>query len=143
MEKPVISFSQREDPIEKRLSTLERELLLLKHRVRKLEETVRSIAGMEEEEEENVLLREIDVSNPRVIEIVMDWVGFMLSKVGDEELPTLLEYYRSIGWISKKVKELLLKYAQGLRVEEVKGFMDPEDHIKSLEYINRIREAMG
>ncbi len=143
MEKPAISFSAKEDPLERRLTTLEREVLLLKHRVRKIEEALRGVLGEEEGAEENALLTEIDVTKPRVIEILIDWVNFMLSKVGEEELPTLLEYYRSIGWINKKVADLLLRYAQGLRVEEVKGFMEPEDHIKSLEYINRIKEAMG
>ena len=143
MEKPLISFSSKEDPLEKRLATLEREVLLLKHRVRRIEDVLREALGREEESEEQALLNDIDVTKPRVIEILIDWVNFMLSRVGEEELPTLLEYYRSIGWISKNVADLLLRYAQGLRVEEVKGFMEPEDHIKSLEYINRIREAMG
>lgn len=141
MEKPLITFSRNESPVEKRIEALERELLLLKNRVRKIEEVLKDVLP-QEEENENALLREIDTTNPRVVEIVMDWVGFMLSRVGEEDVATLLDYYVSIGWISRSVAQLLLRYSKGLRVENVKGYMEPEDHVKSLEYINRIREAM-
>ena len=140
MEKPLITFSQK-DNIQKRIEALERDLSLLKARVRKLEESLRSVAH--QEEPENVLLKEIDLARPQVVEILMDWVGFLLSRVGDEEFKDLMEYYVSIGWISRSVADLLTKYARGIRVESVKGYVTPEDHIKSLEYINRIREAMG
>jgi len=141
VEKPLISFSEGSSDVEKRLLSLERELLLLKSRVRKLEEALKEY--LKEEEPEEALLTTLDVSNPRVVEIVLDWVNFMLSKVGEEELPVLLDYYRSIGWISREVAEMLLRYARGIRVESYRGYMTPEDHVKSLEYINRIREAMG
>ncbi len=143
MEKPRISFSEPPANLEKKLLSLERELLLLKNRVSKIEELLKETGILRREEPESALLTEIDVSNPRVVELLMDWVGFMLSKVGEEEFPTLLDYYVSIGWISKSVAELLLRYSKGLRVESYRGYMEPEDHVKSLEYINRIREAMG
>ena len=143
MEKPLITFYRNEDPLIKRVEALEREIGLLKHRVRKLEEALANLGVEEEKEPEKALLTEVDVSNPRVVEILLDWASFMLSRVGDEELKDLLDYYVSIGWISREVADLLLKYARGLRVESVKGYVDPEDHIKSLDYINRLKEAMG
>lgn len=147
MEKPIITFSREEDPkineLKKQMASLERELLLLKHRVSKIEEVVKKTYEVVEEPQGEVLLEEIDLRNPKVVEILMDWVTFMLSRVGEGEFNTLMDYYISIGWISKEVAELLKRYAQGLRAENPKGYMEPEDHIKSLEYINRIREAVG
>ncbi len=143
MEKPIITFYRADNPLEKRVEALERELSLLKHRVRKLEEALSGLGVEEEKEPEKALLTEIDVSNPRVVEILLDWVSFMLSRVGEEEFKDLLDYYVSIGWISREVAEILLRYARGLRAESVKGYVDPEDHVKSLDYINRLREAMG
>ena len=143
MEKPLITFYRGDNPLEKRVEVLEREVSLLKHRIRKIEEALSSLGIRKEEEPEKALLTDIDTSNPRVVEILLDWVSFMLSRVGDEELKDLLDYYVSIGWISRKVEDILLRYAKGLRVESVKGYVDPEDHVKSLDYINRLKEAMG
>jgi flagellar protein FlaD len=142
VEKPVITFYRSENPLEKRVEALEREVALLKHRVRKLEETLQEMGIERTEEPEKALLTELDLANPKVVVILLDWVSFMLSRVGDEEIKNLVDYYVSIGWISRSVADIILKYAKGLRAESVKGYVDPEDHVKSLDYINRLREAM-
>ncbi len=163
MDLPRFSFSpprprseDRLDEVIRRLEAIERELLLLKRRVAKLEgkevfppradlprvpppkdKPMPAAAG------QVVLLERIDVGNVRVIETLLDWVQFIMSKVGPEGFPEIIEYYREIGWISDEVADLLLRYAQGLRVDvEYPGYMLPEDHAKSLDYISRIKEAM-
>jgi len=126
---------------------LEKELLLLKKRLADMEKNrpPRPIIGERPApvETHGVLLDSLDLGNVRVIETLLDWVQFMLSKVGPDEYPRLIDYYCNIGWISEEVAEILRRYAQGIYVEEYQGYMLPEDHAKSLDYIARIKEAMS
>ena len=99
------------------------------------------------EEGEEVVLPEIDITNPKVIENVIDWVKFMVEKVGHNGIDELLQYYVDIRWISEDVKEILRRYADGIRVDiepDVTSVqLDPEDHAKSLEYILTIKDLMN
>ncbi len=87
-------------------------------------------------------MESVDLGNIRVIQLLMDWVTFILSKVGKERFQEVIDYYRNIRWISDEVAEVLRAYAEGLNVEG-EGMMLPEDHMKSLEYISRIKEEMA
>ncbi len=138
-----------------KLESIERELLLLKRRVAELEgknvlpKPVRVPepkaplpAPVPAKSVQMVLLPSVDVGNVRVIETLLDWVQFMLSKVGHEGFDDLVNYYVEIGWISDEVADILRKYARGMNVEGTQAYMLPEDHTKSLDFITRIQEAM-
>lgn len=138
-----------------KLESIERELLFLKRRVAELEgkpTSPKQIRVPEPKvpisrptpasEVKMVLLPAVDVGNIRVIETLLDWVQFMLSKVGHEGFDDLVNYYVEIGWISDSVAEILRRYARGMNVDATQAYMLPEDHAKSLDYITRIQEAM-
>lgn len=95
-----------------------------------------------------VVLPRVDLTNPKVIQIIMDWMRFLVERVGHEGVQELLKYYVDIRWISEDVAQVLQRYAEGIRVEnepviEPPVQLDPEDHLKSLDYILQIRELMG
>ncbi len=138
-----------------KLESIERELLLLKRRVAELEgkpvapkpvrvpePKVPIQSPVPARSVQTVLLPHVDVGNVRVIETLLDWVQFLLSKVGHEGFDDLVNYYVEIGWISEEVAEILRRYARGMNVEGTQAYMLPEDHTKSLDYITRIQEAM-
>ncbi len=128
-----------------RLRRLEQEISLLKsklgHKPPEKPLPLRSAISEVKPVESNVLLPSVDLGNIRVIQILMDWVGFILSKAGKEKFNDIVDYYVSIHWISEEVGELLKAYARGMEVEG-EGIMLPEDHLKSLEFISRIKEEM-
>ncbi len=95
--------------------------------------------------EEDVVLPEIDQTNPKVIQTVIDWMEFLVERVGHQGIPAVLQYYTDIHWISEDVAEILKRYADGIRVEnepavEENPQLDPEDHMKSLDYILQIKD---
>ncbi|NPA86829.1 MAG: hypothetical protein GXO00_02375 [Candidatus Diapherotrites archaeon] len=106
-----------------------------------------AMESAEQTQRSDVVLPYIDVTNPKVIEVVIDWVKFMVEKVGHSGIEELLRYYVDIRWISEEVAEILKRYADGIRVDiepEVDVVqLDPEDHAKSLEYILTIKELMS
>jgi len=96
-------------------------------------------------EEGNVVLPEIDLTNPKVIQTILDWMQFIVERVGHAGAKDILQYYVDIRWISPEVAEILQRYADGIRVDvepetEQPVQLDPEDHAKSLEYILQIKE---
>ncbi len=96
-------------------------------------------------QEEDVVLLTIDQTNPKVIQTVIDWMEFMVERVGHQGIPAVLQYYTDIHWISEDVAEILKRYADGIRVEnepavEENPQLDPEDHMKSLDYILQIKD---
>ncbi len=154
MERPRFSFSPPQPfqgdelrLILEKLEALEREILLLKRRIADAERGRPPTPSIGQKpvpaESGEVLLPRLDLGNVRVIETLLDWVNFLLSKVGPDEYPHLIDYYVGIGWISEGVAEILKRYAEGIHVEDYQGYMLPEDHAKSLDYIVRIKEAMG
>jgi hypothetical protein len=92
------------------------------------------------------LLMEIDMADIQQVQNVLDWVAFLLLKVGHTGLPKLLEYYRNVGWISNPVKDRLEDYAKGLEIEEEpkKAMHDGlvlADQKRSLELFYKIVES--
>ena len=72
----------------------------------------------------------------------MNLLEFLISRVGRKNLPDLLEYYESIGWISRDVREQLFEMASGVSVKE--GFapdwkLNAGDNLKALQFIEQIR----
>ncbi len=100
-----------------------------------------------EEERKPVLLPALDLTNTKVIQTILDWMQFLVERVGHEGIDEILQYYVDIGWISEDVAAVLKRYADGIRVEnepeiEPPVQLDPEDHLKCLDYILQIKEAM-
>ncbi len=94
---------------------------------------------------EAVVLPRIDQTNPKVIQTVIDWMEFLAERVGHQGIPAVLQYYVDIRWISDDVAEILKRYADGIRVDnepavEENPQLDPEDHMKSLDYILQIKD---
>jgi predicted RNase H-like nuclease (RuvC/YqgF family) len=54
------------------------------------------------------MLEELDENS---IETQRKWIKFLLERVGHNNLPNLLNYYKSIGWISDPVADRLLELA--------------------------------
>ncbi len=105
------------------------------------------IIMVEEQQKPSVLLPSIDLTNTKVIQTILDWMQFLVERVGHEGIQDILQYYVDIGWISEDVANILKRYADGIRVEnepevEPPVQLDPEDHLKSLDYILQIKEAM-
>ncbi|QDA32508.1 flagellar protein D [Thermococcus indicus] len=77
--------------------------------------------------------------------IALKWLGFLIDRVGIQNLERVLEFYYEIGWISESVLNNLLHYAKGTRPHH----RDPEwkpaekltvqDHLISLLFIERLR----
>ncbi|WP_281176001.1 FlaD/FlaE family flagellar protein, partial [Thermococcus celericrescens] len=77
--------------------------------------------------------------------IALKWLGFLIDRVGIQNLERVLEFYYEIGWISEGVLNNLLHYAKGTRPHH----RDPEwkpaekltvqDHLISLLFIERLR----
>ncbi len=72
--------------------------------------------------------------------IVLNWIEFLLEKVGRNNLAEILEYYIEIGWISEDVYSKMMTYANGIDyyVERPTWKLLPEDHAKSLMFINQL-----
>lgn len=100
------------------------------------------------EEKPEVVLDRVDLTNPKAIQTIMDWMNFLVERVGHEGVQEVLKYYVDIRWITEDVAQVLLRYAEGIRVEhepvmEPPIQLDPEDHLKSLDYILQIKELMA
>ena len=94
------------------------------------------------------MLPSVDLTNPKVIQTILDWMQFIVERVGHAGVDDVLQYYVDIHWISQEVAEVLKRYADGIRVEiepevEEPVQLDPEDHMKSLDYIMQIKEFQG
>ncbi|NPA76727.1 MAG: hypothetical protein GXN93_03155 [Candidatus Diapherotrites archaeon] len=104
-----------------------------------------AIPTMPEEPKRDVVLPEIDQTNPKVIQNVIDWMEFLVERVGHSGIESVLQYYVDIHWISEEVADILKRYADGIRVDnepaaEEAVQLDPEDHMKSLDYILQIKD---
>ncbi len=73
--------------------------------------------------------------------ILLNWVKFLMEKVGRNNLANILEYYVEIGWISEEVCSTMANYASGLDyyVETPAEDLLPEVHTKSLLFIEQLR----
>lgn len=72
--------------------------------------------------------------------IVLNWIEFLLEKVGRNNLADILEYYIEVGWISEEVYSKMMTYANGIDyyVERPTWKLLPEDHAKSLLFIEQL-----
>ncbi|VVB92281.1 Chromosome partition protein Smc [uncultured archaeon] len=72
--------------------------------------------------------------------IMLNWIEFLLEKVGRNNLNDILEYYIEIGWISEDVSIKMMNYANGIDyyVERPTWKLLPEDHAKSLMFIEQL-----
>lgn len=73
--------------------------------------------------------------------ILLNWIEFLLEKVGRNNLSEVLEYYIDIGWISEEVCQKMLAYANGIDyyVERPTWKLLPDDHTKSLMFIEQLK----
>ena len=94
-------------------------------------------------------LTEREVSKDTEREVIseiplLQWLAFLESKIGKEQIPKLLEHYERSETISKALKEKALSFLESTlastREPEVKNNwrLSVDDQIKSLEYIKRI-----
>jgi len=90
--------------------------------------------------DENVKLQSIDNRAETSI-ILLNWIEFLLEKVGRNNLSEVLEYYIDIGWISEEVCEKMIAYANGIDyyVERPTWKLLPDDHTKSLMFIEQLK----
>ena len=72
--------------------------------------------------------------------IVMELLDFLLDLVGPNNLPSILDYYVEIGWISENARLELLAYASGMEYycEKADWKLSAEDHLKSLWFIENL-----
>jgi len=94
----------------------------------------------EDEEGQGVRLSYLD-TRPETSIILLNWIEFLMEKVGRNNLFDVLEYYMEIGWISEDVSSKMIAYASGIDyfVERPSWKLLPEDHTKSLLFIEQLR----
>ncbi len=92
------------------------------------------------EDEQGVRLYYLD-NRPETSIILLNWIEFLMEKVGRNNLFDVLEYYIEIGWISEEVSSMMMAYASGIDyfVERPSWKLLPEDHTKSLLFIEQLR----
>lgn len=49
--------------------------------------------------------------------LLLEWVGYMMERVGRDGLLDLLEYYESLGWLEEPLKNRALRVATGIDVD--------------------------
>jgi len=93
-----------------------------------------------EEDESGIRLPYLD-NRPETSIILLNWIEFLMEKVGRNNLFDVLEYYTEIGWISAEVSAKMMAYANGIDyyVERQTWKLLPEDHTKSLLFIEQLR----
>ncbi|MCZ7397206.1 MAG: hypothetical protein O8C59_01690 [Candidatus Methanoperedens sp.] len=93
-----------------------------------------------EEDESGIRLPYLD-NRPETSIILLNWIEFLMEKVGRNNLFDVLEYYTEIGWISEEVSAKMMAYANGIDyyVERPTWKLLPEDHTKSLLFIEQLR----
>ncbi len=91
-------------------------------------------------EEHGVKLLSLD-NRPETSIILLNWIQFLMEKVGRNNLTDILEYYVDIGWISEAVSSEMMDYASGIDyyVERPTWKLLPEDHTRSLLFIEQLR----
>ena len=91
-------------------------------------------------EDDGVKLVSLD-NRPETSIILLNWIQFLMEKVGRNNLTDILEYYVDIDWISEEVSSEMLDYASGIDyfVERPTWKLLPEDHTRSLLFIEQLR----
>jgi len=85
-------------------------------------------------------LEHLDKS-PMTAVVLLNWIEFLMERVGRNNLMDALDYYVDIEWIGEAVRDEMLAYARGIDyyVEKPTWRILPEDHTKSLIFIERLR----
>jgi archaellum component FlaC len=98
---------------------------------------------VEEEEDFDQVSGPLDLESE---EWILRWTKFLIDNVGKEGLERTLDYYVDLGWIDEDLIEKVLEIARGTMGPKVPAEgkkatwrMDAEDHIRSLEFIRKIR----
>lgn len=80
-------------------------------------------------------------NKPETPIILLNWIEFLMEKVGRNNIVDVLEYYVEIGWISEEVSSKIIDYANGIDyyVERPTWKLLPEDHTRSLLFIEQLR----
>ncbi len=80
-------------------------------------------------------------NKPETSIVLLNWIEFLMEKVGRNNLIDVLEYYVDIGWIGEEVSSKMESYACGIDyyVEKPTWKLLPEDHTKSLFFIEQLR----
>ncbi|MCZ7356596.1 MAG: hypothetical protein O8C66_04915 [Candidatus Methanoperedens sp.] len=90
-------------------------------------------------EEQKVRLHFLD-NTPETSIILLNWVKFLMERVGRNNLSDILEYYVEIGWISEEVSSKMADYANGIDYYVEKSTWNLlEVHTKSLLFIEQLR----
>jgi flagellar protein FlaD len=78
--------------------------------------------------------------DPTSVVVLLNWIEFLMERVGRNNLMDALDYYMDIGWISENVMSEIMAYARGIDyyVEKPTWRLLPEDHTKSLLFIERL-----
>jgi flagellar protein FlaD len=79
-------------------------------------------------------------TDPTSVVVLLNWIEFLMERVGRNNLMDALDYYMDIGWISEDVRSEVMAYARGIDyyVEKPTWRLLPEDHTKSLLFIERL-----
>lgn len=69
--------------------------------------------------------------------VLLNWINFLLEKVGRNNIIEVIKYYIEIDWINEEVGSKMVDYTEGLDyyVEKPTWKLLPDDHVKSLMYI--------
>ena len=82
-------------------------------------------------------------NDPESIIVLMKWLQYLIDKCGRINLPTVLDYYVDIGWISEDAKINIMDYSNGIKEEITKSGtttdLQAKDHIQSLLFIQKIK----
>ncbi len=87
-------------------------------------------------------------SDPESVIVLMKWLQHLIDKCGRSYLPTILDYYVDIGWISEEAKISLIDYSHGIADEGKKtadtvrksvSDLPARDHIQSLLFIQKLK----
>ncbi len=78
--------------------------------------------------------------DPTSVVVLLNWIEFLMERVGRNNLMDALDYYVDIGWISEDVMSQIMAYARGIDyyVEKPTWRLLPEDHTKSLLFIEKL-----
>ncbi|ADI73397.1 flagella protein [Methanohalobium evestigatum Z-7303] len=72
--------------------------------------------------------------------ICMEWLKYLMNRVGGNNLDEVLTYYKELSWISDDVRQELLRYSAGIshNGEKSDWKLTKTDHIKSIWFIQKL-----
>ena len=72
---------------------------------------------------------------------ILEWLNFLVGKVGSSGIPKLMDYYLEVGWITPEISERVERYLKGLKSKgsgkEGDWRLSVEDQSRSLEFIRK------